>query len=71
MRQRVTGDAVPRLSERPSRARAGARIMVSALSDVAITAEALRDGAFGYVPNPFDLRYLQHVIAMSLGVSSR
>jgi DNA-binding NtrC family response regulator len=41
-------------------------IMVSGLPDVATTAEALRHGAFGYVPKPFDLRYLKHLVAAGI-----
>ncbi|HEX5814286.1 MAG TPA: response regulator [Methylomirabilota bacterium] len=42
-------------------------IMVSGNTDVAVTAEAIRNGAFSYVPKPFDFRYLRHFIAASLG----
>jgi DNA-binding NtrC family response regulator len=42
-------------------------IMVSGNIDVAITAEAFRHGAFGFVPKPFDFRYLLHLIAVSVG----
>lgn len=39
-------------------------IMVTANEQVAMAAEALRHGAFGYVPKPFDFRYLDHMLAM-------
>lgn len=42
-------------------------IMVSGNTDVAVTAEAIRNGAFSYVPKPFDFRYLRHFIAASIG----
>ena len=38
-------------------------IMVTANEQVALAAEALKAGAFGYVPKPFDFRYLDHMIA--------
>jgi two-component system response regulator MprA len=38
-------------------------IMVTANEQVALAAEALRNGAFGYVPKPFDFRYLDHMLA--------
>jgi DNA-binding NtrC family response regulator len=41
-------------------------IMVTANEQVAMAAEALRNGAFGYVPKPFDFRYLDHMIATIL-----
>jgi len=42
-------------------------IMVTASEQVAMAAEALRSGAFGYVPKPFDFRYLDHMLATILG----
>ncbi|SRR6266508_402249 len=41
-------------------------IMVTANEQVATAAEALRSGAFGYVPKPFDFRYLDHMLATIL-----
>src|SRR5919108_383785 len=41
-------------------------IMVTANEQVAMAAEALRSGAFGYVPKPFDFRYLDHMLATIL-----
>src|SRR6267143_1055103 len=46
-------------------------IMVTGNLDLAVTVEAIRNGAFGYVPKPFDLRYLDHLIAAGLGQSQR
>jgi DNA-binding NtrC family response regulator len=41
-------------------------IMVTANEQVAMAAESLRNGAFGYVPKPFDFRYLDHMLATIL-----
>jgi DNA-binding NtrC family response regulator len=41
-------------------------IMVTANEQVAMAADALRNGAFGYVPKPFDFRYLDHMLATIL-----
>jgi DNA-binding NtrC family response regulator len=41
-------------------------IMVTASEQVTMAAEALRSGAFGYVPKPFDFRYLDHMLATIL-----
>jgi DNA-binding NtrC family response regulator len=38
-------------------------IMVTANEQVQVAAEALKAGAFGYVPKPFDFRYLDHMLA--------
>ena len=46
-------------------------IMVTGNLELPVTVEAIRNGAFGYVPKPFDLRYLDHLIAASLGRSQR
>lgn len=46
-------------------------IMVTANEQVAMAAEALRSGAFGYVPKPFDFRYLDHMLATILDRHSR
>ncbi|HZF06624.1 MAG TPA: response regulator [Patescibacteria group bacterium] len=42
-------------------------IMVTGNEQLPLTVDAIRNGAFGYVPKPFDLRYLDHLIAASLG----
>jgi len=42
-------------------------IMVTGNSELSVTVDAIRHGAFGYIPKPFDLRYLDHLIAASLG----
>ena len=41
-------------------------IMVTANEKVSLAAEALKLGAFGYVPKPFDFRYLDHMLATLL-----
>jgi DNA-binding NtrC family response regulator len=46
-------------------------IMVTANEQVAMAAEALRSGAFGYVPKPFDFRYLNHMLATIFDQPSR
>jgi DNA-binding NtrC family response regulator len=38
-------------------------IIVTANEQVALAADALKSGAFGYVPKPFDFRYLDHMVA--------
>jgi two-component system response regulator AtoC len=43
-------------------------IMITGNMELSVTVEALRHGAFGYVPKPFDFRYLEHLIAVSIGV---
>ncbi|HEX5816091.1 MAG TPA: response regulator [Methylomirabilota bacterium] len=45
-------------------------IMVTANEQVSVAAEALRSGAFGYVPKPFDFRYLDHMVATIFEASS-
>ena len=46
-------------------------IMVTANEQVALAAEALKSGAFGYVPKPFDFRYLDHMLATIFDKPSR
>ena len=41
-------------------------IMVTANEQVQLAADALKSGAFGYVPKPFDFRYLDHMLATIL-----
>ena len=41
-------------------------IMVTANEQVNLAADALKSGAFGYVPKPFDFRYLDHMLATIL-----
>ena len=42
-------------------------IMVTANEQVSLAADALKSGAFGYVPKPFDFAYLDHLVAVALG----
>jgi two-component system, NtrC family, response regulator AtoC len=46
-------------------------IMVTANEQVALAAESLKSGAFGYVPKPFDFRYLDHMVATLFDRPSR
>jgi len=46
-------------------------IMVTANEQVALAAESLKNGAFGYVPKPFDFRYLNHMLAAIFDQPSR
>jgi two-component system chemotaxis response regulator CheY len=38
-------------------------IMVTGNAQLPLTIDAIRSGAFGYVPKPFDFRYLDHMLA--------
>ena len=38
-------------------------------SDSGSASEALRMGAFGYLPKPMDLRYVEHIVSLALGAS--
>jgi DNA-binding NtrC family response regulator len=33
---------------------------------VAVVQECLREGAFAYVPKPFDLKYMEHMAALAV-----
>ena len=46
-------------------------IMVTANEQVQLAADALKSGAFGYVPKPFDFRYLDHMLATIFDRPSR
>jgi DNA-binding NtrC family response regulator len=46
-------------------------IMVTANEQVQMAADALKNGAFGYVPKPFDFRYLNHLLATIFDQPSR
>jgi DNA-binding NtrC family response regulator len=46
-------------------------IMVTANEDIALAAEAIKSGAVSYVPKPFDLRYLDHIVADILAGRAR
>jgi CheY-like chemotaxis protein len=40
-------------------------IMVTVNTEVAVVQECLREGAFAYVPKPFDLKYVDHMAALA------
>ena len=42
-------------------------IVVTATDDTDVAAEAMTQGAFSYVPKPFDFQYLDHLVAVALG----
>ena len=46
-------------------------IMVTANEQVQMAADALKNGAFGSVPKPFDFRYLNHLLATIFDQPSR
>jgi DNA-binding NtrC family response regulator len=41
-------------------------LMLTAIQDVDQLATALKGGAFGYLPKPFDLRYITHLLAAAI-----
>jgi two-component system response regulator HydG len=43
-------------------------IMVTVNTDVSVVQECLREGAFAYVPKPFDLKYVEHMAALATQV---
>jgi two-component system response regulator ResD len=40
-------------------------VMVTVDTEMATVQECLRQGAFGYVPKPFDLKYVEHMAALA------
>jgi CheY-like chemotaxis protein len=40
-------------------------VMVTVDTEIATVQECLRQGAFGYVPKPFDLKYVEHMAALA------
>jgi DNA-binding NtrC family response regulator len=46
-------------------------IMITASTDTALTGEAIKQGAFSYLPKPFDVRYLDHLVAAALSSRTR
>jgi two-component system, NtrC family, response regulator AtoC len=42
-------------------------IVVTATDDTDVAAQAMSQGAFSYVPKPFDFQYLDHLVAIALG----
>ena len=45
-------------------------IMVTVNTEVAVVQECLQQGAFAYVPKPFDLKYVEHMAALAAQQSS-
>jgi DNA-binding NtrC family response regulator len=41
-------------------------LMVTANTDNTLAAEAIKSGAFSYIPKPFNLRYVDHLIQAAL-----
>jgi two-component system chemotaxis response regulator CheY len=41
-------------------------IMITGMADRTAFSEAMRSGAFGYIPKPFDIRQIEPVVAMAL-----
>jgi DNA-binding NtrC family response regulator len=41
-------------------------IMVTATEDLSAAEQALKDGAFAYLPKPFHLQYAAHIVAAAL-----
>jgi CheY-like chemotaxis protein len=39
--------------------------MVTVSTEVAVVQECLQQGAFAYVPKPFDLKYVEHMAALA------
>lgn len=46
-------------------------ILITATADDAVIADALRAGAFSYIPKPFNGRYIQHLVTAALAKSAR
>ena len=46
-------------------------VMVTANTNIAITETFLKEGAFGYIPKPFTLVYLDHMAAIAAAQSRR
>jgi DNA-binding response OmpR family regulator len=44
-------------------------IMITATEDTSAVAEALRSGAFSYIPKPFSGKYVHHLVAAALEVA--
>ena len=42
-------------------------IMVTANTNIGVTEECLKLGAFSWIPKPFDLRYVDHIAALATG----
>ena len=45
-------------------------IMVTVNTEVSVVQECLQEGAFAYVPKPFDLKYVEHMAALATEMST-
>jgi len=45
-------------------------IMITANADTRAAAEALGSGVFAYIPKPFDIRHLDHLVALAVSSGS-
>ena len=45
-------------------------IMITANADTRAAAEALGGGVFAYIPKPFDIRHLDHLVALAVSSGS-
>ena len=45
-------------------------IMITANADTRAAAEALGGGVFAYIPKPFDIRHLDHLVALAISTGS-
>ena len=45
-------------------------IMITANADTRAAAEALSGGVFAYIPKPFDIRHLDHLVALAVSSGS-
>src|SRR4030095_3763197 len=46
-------------------------IMITPNADTRAAAEALGGGVFAYIPKPFDIRHLDHLVALAIATGSR
>jgi len=45
-------------------------IMITANADTRAAAEALGGGVFAYIPKPFDIRHLDHLVALAISTGT-
>ncbi len=45
-------------------------IMITANADTRAAAEALGGGVFAYIPKPFDIRHLDHLVALAISTAT-
>jgi len=46
-------------------------VMITADRDITIAEESLKNGAFAYLPKPFQIQYAEHLVAVALSRSGR